>query len=90
VIIAKFGVVPPNLTDPLMRARSTDRSPFVHPGEPLGANPQPTAANPTRAANAPAIALQRLRERLEMAAILAGYNCPEQAAAALLGEGVQL
>jgi hypothetical protein len=44
VILAKFGVVPPNLTGPLLGARSTERSPFVHPGEPLGANPQPTAA----------------------------------------------
>ena len=89
MIIAEFGGRAPNLTDPL-GVCSTDRSPFVHPGEPLGANPQPTAANPTRAANASAIALQRLRERLEMAAILSGCNCPEQAAAALLGEGVLL
>lgn len=38
----------------------------------------------------PAQALQRIRERLELAAIVAGCKQPEQAAAALLGEGVQL
>jgi hypothetical protein len=38
----------------------------------------------------PALALQRIRERLELAAILAGCSHPEQAAAALLGEGGRL
>ena len=87
MIIAEFGGRAPNLTGPL-GACSTDRSPFVHPGEPQGAKPQPTEANPTPAADPAALALQRIRERLEMDAILAGYSHPEQTAAALLGEGV--
>jgi hypothetical protein len=69
---------------------STDRIPFVSRREPRGANPQPTEANHTPAADPAALALQRIRERLELAAILAGCSHPEQAAAALLGEGVQL
>lgn len=44
------------------------------------------AADP--AESSPSQALQRIRERLELAAIVAGCNHPEQAAAALLGEGV--
>ena len=87
MIIAEFGGRAPNLTDPL-GVCSTDRIPFVSPGEPRGANPQPTEATPTPTADAPALALQRIRERLELAAILAGYSHPEQVAAALLGEGV--
>lgn len=38
----------------------------------------------------PALALQRIRERLELAAIGAGCKYPEQAAAFLLGDGVAL
>ena len=87
MIIAEFGGRAPNLTGPL-RACSTDRIPFVSRREPRGANPQPTEANPTPAADPAALALQRIRARLEMAAILAGCSHPEQAAAALLGEGV--
>ena len=47
MIIAGFGGRAPNLTDPLMRARSTDRIPFVSRREPQGANPQPAAVAPT-------------------------------------------
>jgi len=43
VILAKFGVVPPNLTGPVW-ARSTERSPFVHRLPTLAAVSQPTAA----------------------------------------------
>jgi len=43
MIIAEFGGRAPNLTDPL-RVCPAKRSPFVSLGEPLGANPQPTAA----------------------------------------------
>ncbi len=89
MIIAGFGGRSPNLTGPL-GACSTDRIPFVSLGEPWGANPQPTEANPTPAADPAALALQRIRERLELAAILAGCSHPEQTAAALLGEGGRL
>ena len=42
------------------------------------------------AESSPTQALQRIRARLELAAIVAGCSHPEQAAAALLGEGVRL
>jgi hypothetical protein len=89
VIIAHLGGESPQQHGAL-KPCSTDRSPFVHPGEPQGAKPKPTEANHTPAADPAALALQRIRERLELAAILAGCSHPEQAAAALLGEGVQL
>ena len=90
MIIAKFGGRAPNITGPLMRTCPTDRIPFVSRREPREANPQPTEANPTPAADPAALALQRIRERLELAAILAGCSHPEQTAAALLGEGGRL
>jgi hypothetical protein len=87
VIIAEFGGLAPNLTGPL-RACSTDRIPFVSRREPRGANPQPTEANPTPTADPAALARQRIRERLELAAILAGCSHPEQTAAAQLAQGL--
>lgn len=87
MIIARLGGESPQQHGAL-RPCSTDRSPFVHPGEPQGAKRKPTEATPTPTADAPALALQRIRERLELAAIFAGYSHPEQVAATLLGEGV--
>ncbi len=43
MIIARFGVVPPNLTGP-QGACPANRSPFVSRREPLAVDPQPTAA----------------------------------------------
>ena len=65
-----------------------DGNPFVHRNARVTSVSQPTEANPTPAADPAALALQRIRARLEMAAILAGCSHPEQTAAALLGEGV--
>ena len=89
MIIAHLGEESPQQHRP-QGARSIDRSPFVHPGKPWGTNPQPTEATPTPAVEAPALALQRIRSLLELAAIAAGCSQPEQVAAALLGEGVAL
>jgi len=89
MIIAHLGEESPQQHRPL-GACSIDRSPFVHPGKPWGTNPQPTEAPPTPAVEAPALALQRIRSLLELAAIAAGCSQPEQVAAALLGEGVAL
>jgi hypothetical protein len=89
MIIAHLGGESPQQHGP-RGACSTDRIPFVSRREPRGANPQPTEANPTPTADPADLALQRIRERLELAAILAGCSHPEQVAAALLGEGVRL
>ena len=67
-----------------------DGNPFVHRNARRYISSQPTEANPTPAADPAALALQRIRERLELAAILAGCSHPEQTAAALLGEGGRL
>jgi hypothetical protein len=44
MILAHLGGKSPQQHKALLEPCSTDRSPFVHPAEPLGANPQPTAA----------------------------------------------
>lgn len=89
MILAHLGGRDPRSTGPI-EACSTDRIPSVYRCHPSAADPKPTAASTPPAADAPALALQRIRERLELAAILGGCSHPEQAAAALLGEGVQL
>jgi len=89
VIIAHLGGESPQQHGPL-GACSSQRIPFVYVTASATSVSQPTEANPTPAADPAALALQRIRERLELAAILAGCSHPEQAAAALLGEGVRL
>jgi hypothetical protein len=87
VIIALSGGGAPASTGP-QGACNRKAISFVSRREPLGADPRPTATANGTVVDPPAIELQRIRERLELAAIVAGCSHPEQAAAALLGEGV--
>jgi len=88
-IIAVSGGGAPEATGP-QGACSIDRSAFVYRRHPLAADPKPTVARHGGAAEPTSQSLQRIRERLELAAIAAGCRYPEQTAAALLREGVGL
>jgi len=84
VIIAHLGGESPQQHGPL-GACSSQRIPFVHRNARVTSSA--SVSKPTAAAQL-AQGLQRIRERLELAAILAGCSHPEQTAAALLGEGL--
>jgi hypothetical protein len=77
VIIALSGVAPPVSTGP-QGACSTNGIPNVSRCHPLATDQQEKHGK--------ALTLQRLRERLEMAALAAGHPRPEQAAALQLLE----